>query len=204
MPSWMCLMSAVLALGAAAGCSCSPVGPGPQDDHVVFSDLIAEVGFEAFNAEGEPADPIVIMAETDWRGMTSWEDVSFQMTDQHRSRLPQADASAFDAFEKRNAERLRLDAGRFDGINVVLFERSELDELFAGDPWGGWEKYYKRFPRAQGTLTLMRPGFSDDGTQAVIYYGNQSASAGGAGWIVLLEWNGKHWKIVEKSMLWIS
>ena len=62
----MFLLVAVFALGAATGCSSAPADSGPQNDYVVFTDLIAQIGprlagiFEEAERTGEPFRPFEV------------------------------------------------------------------------------------------------------------------------------------------------
>jgi hypothetical protein len=67
-------------------------------------------------------------------------------------------------------------ANTFDAIgplsfkNVILTEE-QMSELFDTKENDGWQEFYKIYPESPGIITLSLPGFSKDGTLAVIYMG---------------------------------
>jgi hypothetical protein len=93
---------------------------------------------------------------------------------------------------------LKLDAKH------VLISDGETEEMFSASCEKGWEKFYKKYPGAQGHMTFSRVGFNQKRDAAVVYIGNQSHCLAGAGYLVLMTKDGGAWKVTEKVMLWIS
>lgn len=85
-----------------------------------------------------------------------------------------------------------------------LVTDAEVEGMFAGDCEKGWEKFYRKYPGAQGNLQLSRVGFNKSRDAAVLYAGNQSHCLAGVGYYVFLKKDGGTWKVLKKSMAWIS
>lgn len=86
---------------------------------------------------------------------------------------------------------------------MVLIGDAEIDELFGGEI-DGWETFYARYPGSQGIMGLSRVGFSADGTQALLYLGNQWHWLAGRGYVWLLSRVGGGWVVERGVMIWIS
>ena len=103
-------------------------------------------------------------------------------------------------------------AGKFELLDGLLklgaphrlISETEMTEMFAGDCERGWERFYRKYPGAQGDMTLSRVGFNKVRDTALAYIGNQSHCLAGAGYLVILKKRDGTWRVAEKRMVWIS
>ncbi len=91
-------------------------------------------------------------------------------------------------------------------IKHVAITDRQLKELFGINGKNGWEEFYKIYPKSPGIITLSRPGFSNNGTLAVIYMGIQSNGLAGYGQIYVLEEKEGKWVELKTQIgpSWIS
>jgi hypothetical protein len=108
-----------------------------------------------------------------------------------------------DDFNSKNEGPHRL-SDRFSADKkVVLLLEAESAEIFNK---GGWDEFYRRYPRSGGLILLSRVGFNASRDLAFLYVGSSSGPRSGTGCFVLLQKskaNGK-WYIVKHIPLWIS
>ena len=71
-------------------------------------------------------------------------------------------------------------------------------------PQPGWEGFYSRYPGAQGVLRVSLPGYTPDGTEAVVMLSVGCGSLCGSGLLLHLERSNGEWKIVRRETLWVS
>jgi hypothetical protein len=79
-------------------------------------------------------------------------------------------------------------------LKVIFLSQREEESLFSarGDKHDGWNKFYTKYPKSPGIITVSRIGFNHNGTMAMIYLGWQGNWLDGAGQIyVLRKQNGK-------------
>ena len=79
-------------------------------------------------------------------------------------------------------------------LKVVFLSQQEEKSLFSArrEKHDGWDKFYTKYPKSPGIITLSRIGFNHDGTMAMIYLGWQGGWLAGEGQIyVLRKQNGK-------------
>ncbi len=72
-------------------------------------------------------------------------------------------------------------------LPIKLLSRSELDSFFAVPAKqkkpDGWDRFYARYPKSPGIITISRVGFNQRGDLAIIYLGSQSHWLAGSGQI---------------------
>jgi hypothetical protein len=66
-----------------------------------------------------------------------------------------------------------------------------------------WDTFHARYRRAL-RVGLSAPGFSADGSQAVVYYSKGGAPLAGSGSYCLLSRKGDRWEIDEVVCVWQS
>lgn len=108
----------------------------------------------------------------------------------------------FNAKNRRKSFELSKNLFSVDN-KIVLINESEMNEIFS-DHNAGWKFFYEKYPESQGITTLSRVGFNSDKTKALVYFGTQSDWLAGAGYLVILQKDAKNWKIIKKSICWIS
>ncbi|MGC2721686.1 MAG: hypothetical protein WA209_19025 [Candidatus Acidiferrales bacterium] len=128
----------------------------------------------------------------------SWD----QITDDLRKTNMQIAASSLTSFRDANAHPVALD--RIDTLPVPYHLVAEADYEAIFKHGGGWKDYYKKYPGAQGFVTLSRAGFSADGKQALLYLANHCGGKCGAGTYAVLEKVGSSWKLIKATSIWMS
>jgi hypothetical protein len=197
---------ALAVLSVAFLCCATAPATSTVNDYEVYVDFLGQLEWERMRLEEVELGTLVIEATTSTRGLQHQSDTPWKITVGHRTSLPGLRQSTIDSFEFRNQAPIHLDASRLNGHDVTLITDEELSKIFTraagGDGW--WPDFYERYPNAQGVLTLSRTGVSSDGTQALIYYGNQWDGLAGIGEIVLLEKTENRWTIAKRARVWIS
>jgi hypothetical protein len=94
-------------------------------------------------------------------------------------------------------------------LSVVLLSRQELERLFAagpGDKPDGWDRFYAKYPKSPGIITISRVGFNRRGDMAMVYVGSQSHWLAGSGHIRILRKQGDKWVVVPAIIgpMWVS
>lgn len=64
-------------------------------------------------------------------------------------------------------------------FDYIVLTKEEKQRYFYSDPENGWKRFYEAYPKSSGILSFSRPGFSKDGTVAVIDLGHTSGPLGG-------------------------
>jgi hypothetical protein len=81
----------------------------------------------------------------------------------------------------KNSREGTIDEIRTLNIKHIVLTKEEKDSLFIKDLRQGWENFFQKYPKSQGIIELSRPGFSSDGTLAIIYMGRYANIIAGAG-----------------------
>jgi hypothetical protein len=68
----------------------------------------------------------------------------------------------------------------------------------------GWEGFYARFSGSRGVLRLSLPGYSHNGTEAVVLSSAASGVRFASGFLITLRKDHGEWKVVRSTSLWIS
>jgi hypothetical protein len=66
----------------------------------------------------------------------------------------------------------------------------------------GWQKFYNKYPRSMGYMTLSKIAYSNDKKCCVIYMDLKYNSLGAEGYIILI--NTEDFKIIKSELLWQS
>jgi hypothetical protein len=94
---------------------------------------------------------------------------------------------------------------RFDlTVDYVLLSDEDFDRIFSAEDHGGWDRFYRKYPKSAGYIQVSRPGFNKDKTLALVYLGNQRNWLAGTGEYIVLEKSDGAWKIKTRDMIWIS
>jgi hypothetical protein len=88
-----------------------------------------------------------------------------------------------------------------------LVPRATIDAFFEKKNVGGWEDFYKRFPRSGGYVYVSAVGFNPDRTLAMVYAGHSCGGlCGGGGYRFLKKVDGK-WTEINfpgQTCTWVS
>ncbi len=82
----------------------------------------------------------------------------------------------------------------------------DLEEFFvaADQLEDGYERLLRGPPECDGFVRISKPGFSDDGRQALVDVSKQSGPEDGNGAVYLLERTENGWRVVEQLVTWVS
>jgi hypothetical protein len=108
-----------------------------------------------------------------------------------------------DDFNAKNKDPHLL-SDRFSAARkVVLLSKEESEEIFNK---GGWDEFYRSYPKAGGILTLSRVGFNAVRDRAFLYVGSLAGPRAGAGYFVLFQKSKASgtWYVVKHIPLWVS
>lgn len=105
-----------------------------------------------------------------------------------------------DDFKNKNAKAYELKNKFSISQSVIIISEKELNELNSK----GWDAFYKKYPNSSGIIQISRVGLDNNQTQAIVYYGEQSESVEGAGYLIFLTKDKRKWIVKEQVMLWIS
>jgi hypothetical protein len=108
-----------------------------------------------------------------------------------------------DDYNSKNKGPHRLSDRFSTDKKVVLLPGAEAAELFNK---GGWDEFYRRYPKSGGLLAMSRVGFNASRDLAFLYVGSSSGPRSGTGCFVLFQKSkatGK-WYVVKHIPLWIS
>jgi hypothetical protein len=92
-------------------------------------------------------------------------------------------------------------------LTIVLLSRQEMETIFSArhaQKPDGWDKFYLKYPKSPGIITISRVGFNRRGDMAMVYVGAQSHWLAGGGhirilrkqdgkWVEVLAAIGSHW-----------
>jgi hypothetical protein len=85
-----------------------------------------------------------------------------------------------DLCAKNSREGTIDEIGTLNTKHIVL-TKEEKDSLFKEDLRQGWENFFQKYPKSHGFIELSWPGFSRDGTLAIIYMGRYANMIAGGG-----------------------
>ncbi len=119
-----------------------------------------------------------------------------------RKKLPQLTDELSSDFEARNKEQQALKSFLKISTKYVFISRPEIEKIFNNEK--GWDKFYAKFPRSAGIITISRVGFNPQKDLALVYAGRQSHWTAGAGYSIVLKKEKGDWVIKDKALAWIS
>ena len=176
-------------------CGCTesePVTVGPEDRRAVTEALLRKV------LAGPPERPL-FRRQAD---VTSW--FSDLESWQSRSELKPGTVASFVAANEPGT----MHGDWLGTLGVGLVSEADYRAHFghAGlrDLDAGWESVLRGPPECTVVVTLSAPGFSSDGSQALLGMGAGSGSLEGNGGLYLLERQGGGWVVSVALSLWVS
>ena len=102
---------------------------------------------------------------------------------------------AFVAYLAKNRKQETIEELGTLPFNHVILTKAEKQRYFDLGHKAGWDKFfYEAYPDSPGILNFSRPGFSKDGTVAVIDLGKHSAPLGGSWGTYIYEKKEGKWK----------
>ena len=97
------------------------------------------------------------------------EDKLIHQAERYDKRIAQAVRD----FCRKNRKPHTLDSIGELPFKYVIFTQKLSDAIFGTKLEPGWKKFYKTYPGSPGIITIFLPGFSENGTIAVICLGCQ-------------------------------
>lgn len=111
-------------------------------------------------------------------------------------------------FRAKNARSLDLHRKIPAVIAYELIPKRELDKFWDNCTQGkeecGWDLFYKKYPDSPGIVTLSRVGFSSNGEDGLVYFGNGRNWKSGKGYLVVLHKTRGEWTVVRTVVVWMS
>lgn len=117
--------------------------------------------------------------------------------------------AVFDFCDKNTDTEKQMFVGKIKVKHVMLSQENEA-QIFDTEKNGGrdgWKVFREHYPQSPGIITLSRPGFSTDGSVAVIYMSNRSNWLVGHGRIYVYELENNRWneiKLLRIGPQWVS
>jgi hypothetical protein len=166
---------------------------GEAEEYAVYSALINQ------EYAGPDIERIVIRDHTGVSAHPSLQEELARVSKQMRDG---PDSAMVADFSTKNAQEHPLTNSFQAKVPCVLISQQELEAIFRGR--GGWDEFYKWYPKSQGEMTLSRVGFNAKRDRALVYVGNQSHWLAGAGYYALLEKENGVWRVRDKVLVWVS
>src|SRR5947209_3600747 len=192
MSKYLCILVVIFLFSSCAGPSVisGPSKHGSETEaYAVYDTLIEQIYIRA------QVEQIVVKDQTSLGSFNNEElEGVFQQVGRKLTALQK---TTFNDFRAKNEQPHRLDEPFNLSVNYALISKDEENELLYQRA-DGWVAFYKKYPKAQGILTISRVGFNPEMNQALVYVGNQSGPKTGAGYYVLLARENGTWTIKER------
>lgn len=109
-------------------------------------------------------------------------------------------------FLNKNNKSVSLERKFSLDLDYQFITNEELKKTFDYKIDGemNWTFFREKYPKAGNIYTLSRVGFSQDGSQALVFVTDWCRSLCGEGNYYILKKENYEWKIVEQMMSWIS
>ena len=169
------------------GSACRRKGTILADTRAVY-DLVLE--------KERRADETIVMSEMTSRGGEIMDEMVYK-TD-----WPWTRSDTYSDFKRRNEDSQSLRGTLTYYPGLVFWAREESNAVFTD--MNGWKKFYELHPNSGGILTLSAVGFSNDGTQALVYFARTCGSLCGEGSLYILNKVNGVWMIQRKQNAWVS
>lgn len=194
---WLAPVLLGVVLGTCAAHRAAPDHPPtPADEDEVFAAVFDTLAV-AWNAPRFVVDAFtqrwrIERRDAGYRGM--WGSLAS---------LPGIAESTLTDFEARHADARRIGPLPPTRVPITIVGETDLADLPYDSALGGWTSFRAKYPGARGVLTLSRPGFSSDRTQAVLLVGYRCGVRCNNGRALLLARNRDGWRVVADRVLWI-
>lgn len=150
---------------------------------------------------GDTVHNVVVQRETAPPEEVAGETPRERLADIHRRLLPDLQHSTERSFWERNVAPETLQSAMIPGIENWISEEDFRTRVV--DTSAGWEDFFRQYPGSDGLISFSRPGYSHDGTQALIYVSIACPLCGRGEYLLLSRTSGR-WKIVARSVDWLS
>jgi hypothetical protein len=106
-------------------------------------------------------------------------------------------------FNARRKSTCHLKPQLSGAISYRVVSQEDLAKAFTKDR-GGWESFYKEYPRTTGIVHLSAVGYNTGETEALVYVDNNCGGLCGGGYLVFLANQNGHWEVKHHSQVWLS
>lgn len=178
---WFCLLCLVFAM---VGCRTAPA-PVEKPQKVDEASFVDDFLRKRFSSSLSEDAPLVIMENLSLGELMTGKNMESFTNDllQHWQSRDAKTAEALRDFCAKNSGESTIDAIGALTVPHIVVTSEQMNRIFRTSGRDGWEVFYETYPKSPGIVTLSRPGFSADGTAAVIYMGNQYGWLAGHGQI---------------------
>jgi hypothetical protein len=116
--------------------------------------------------------------------------------------FPQVHSSTIENYLEANSRSVPVTSIYGELSGAVLLSEDDMQLIFRGQT--GWDRFRKWFPKSSGIKMISSPGFSTDGSQALVQLGQQSDYLSGCGVCYFYELKNGVWRQVGKATTWVS
>ena len=109
-------------------------------------------------------------------------------------------------FIEKNREQHAIWPEMTRRLSASLLSLDEAKKTFTGYANDGWKRFYAKYPKTCGIVTVSRVGMNRDKTLAFFYVGNQRGSINGLGGMHVLKREGDAWveQPIRIGLHWVS
>lgn len=118
--------------------------------------------------------------------------------------ISQVSAETLASFWARNETIHYLSADLNLGVPYVVLESATIHAFFAPLDHNGWQRFYAKYPEANGMHGFSHVGFNANHDQALVYFEWRGGYLAGMGQYVLLVKTGDTWNVVQHVEIWRS
>jgi hypothetical protein len=165
-----------------------------SEDYAVYSSVFLDI-----DKRGNSTDKTELIIS---EATVSGED--YHLTSQDVQRLvKEASDDTVASFNARRKSTCHLKPHLSGAISYRVVSSEDLTKAFTKDR-GGWESFYKEYPRTAGIVHLSAVGYNTGETEALVYVGNNCGGLCGGGYLFLLAKQNGHWEVKHEAQVWVS
>lgn len=175
------------------------LAPGVTDhlpaggDRAIYQAVFDYLGFP------EEGKALVIEAQTSVDATNDLDSALRYITEQTEGKIQN---ETFTSFKNNNKDPKNLVEIFPNQENYFFVQRNDFNGFFLAE--NGWDQFYKKYPGAQGFITLSSPGINTAGNQSLVYIEIQRNFLSGEGEYLLLEKQVGSWVVTHLVLAWIS
>jgi hypothetical protein len=172
------------------------------DEYAVYSAVIARMfAGDKVTFDSQTKVKLLVIQDTTVTDSTASEAENNEQS--FKKMFPVLKEGVAADYKTKNSTPLHLKDSFELKLKHVLVEKQAIDKMFE-EGGGWWEEFYKKYPDSGGFISFSRVGFNSDVDQALVYIAHGCGGLCGTGHYVLLEKGVDGWKVVKRSMVWIS
>ena len=171
-----------------------------SEDYAVYTSVVQNLGVPEDPEEAWSGKEILIADQT---AQTSKDEIAWSGLGMRSRSDEKPKEETLADFRQKSSAKCTIETHFSDSSHYSLLQQQELDKTFEHGP-RGWTDFYKKHPKAGGYWDFSRPGYDAKAQEAVLYVGHHCGGLCGTGHLFLLRKKDGNWKVVARSMLWIS